>query len=754
MTTRIAQMLTVVALLAVVGRKAVAQSAGVITGRVTDQTGAPVIGATVAVTELNRSTTADSAGRFRFGGIPAGIFTVSARHLGLAPAAMRVTVSSSPVNVELTLSSGARRIEAVNVTATRSPTAPLTAPLSTTVLTGNQVDREGGVSLAHSVARLPGVRNVSTGQEVGKPMIRGLFGPRILVLADGSRLEDYSWSDEDGPSIDARIAQRIEVIRGPASVLYGSDALSGVINVIPADVPVATGDAKIRNVAAEAYAGSNNIELGSALMAEGAQSRYGWRVMGTGRFSQNYKTPTGDMPNSSFWAFNGEGAFGIRGDQGSTTLRAAHYGGEFHLLESTGPETGDPEGGPVRQVMDDRLQATNEYLVGGLRVESKAQFQRHSLAEVSDDCVPAPGQTTCVKVKDQQAFGLVLNTGTLDVLAHHGTTDRLSGTVGLSGMFQSSSSSGPIFLVPSATINSAAAFAFERLSLGVIDLVAGARGDSRHLSSDAQSQINRSADSRSWSAASGDAGVVVHPTPELAFVANYGMGWRAPTLFDLYANGPNLAEARFEIGDPSLQTERSKNLEGSARWEGRRVRADVAVYQNTVDNFIFTTPTSSTQNGLQVFRHLQSDARLTGLDASVEANVTDAFIVRASHDLVNGEERPSATPLPLMPPPRTMVGGELELGRLGSWSEVSLGADVEINQRQTRLNPNDFATDGYSLLNLDVSAARTWRARPVRFDLSVRNALNTTYRDYLSRFKTFADAPGVNVVLKASAGAW
>ena len=731
----------------------VGQTASV-SGRVIDRTELPLAGVTVSIVELNRATSTDSAGRFRFTNVPAGQFTISARRLGYVPSAAKLVVGGAAATIDLMLSPGAQRIEPVNVTATRDVTAPLTAPLATSVLTGDQVDREGGVSLAHSVARLPGVRNVSTGQEIGKPMIRGLFGPRILVLADGSRLEDYSWSDEDGPSIDARVAQRNEVIRGPASVLYGSDALSGVINVVPGDVPFAPDGGRIRNTAAEAYAASNNVELGSALMAEGAQSKYGWRLMGTGRFSQNYQTPSGSMPNSSFWAVNGEGAFGIRGDRSSTTFRAAHYGGEFHLLESSGPEPGDPNGGPIRQVSDDRLQGTNEYALGGLRLETKAQFQRHSLAEVSDDCVPAPGQTTCTKVKDQQAFGLVLNTGTLDVLAHHRAGDALTGTVGVSGMVQGSSSSGPIFLVPSAAINSAAAFAFERLSLGAIDLVAGARGDTRHLSSDAQSQINRAADSRSWSAASGDAGVVVHPTSGLAIVANYGLGWRAPTLFDLYANGPNLAEARFEIGDPTLQTERSKNLEGDIRWESARLRADIGVYQNTVDNFIFTTPTSETQSGLQVFRHVQSDARLTGADAVIEASVTDRLTLRAGHDFVNGEERPSGTPLPLMPPPRTTLGAEVALGRAGGWQNVSVGSDVEIDQTQTRLNPNDFATKGYTLLNFDASASRTWNSRPIRLDLNVRNALNTTYRDYLSRFKTFANAPGINVILKASAGAW
>jgi outer membrane receptor protein involved in Fe transport len=742
-------------LVALVAAPVSAQGRGAtVSGRVSDPSGQPIAQATVSIVELNRATMTDQSGSFQFGTVPAGRYNISARRLGYAPAASTITVGDAPSVVTLRLGSGAQQIEPLNVTATRAPEAALASPLPTSVLTGDQVDREGGVSLAHSVAKLAGVRNVSTGQELGKPMIRGLFGPRILVLADGSRLEDYSWSDEDGPSIDARIAQRIEVIRGPASVLYGSDALSGVVNVIPGEVPFSADGAKQRRQAIEAYGASNNIELGGAAMAEGSQSKYGWRLMGTGRFSQNYQTPDGQMPNSSFWAFNGEGAFGIRGDRDNTVFRGAHYGGEFHLLEATGPEAGDPNGGPVRQTMDDRLQVTNNHLFGSLRLETKAQFQRHSLTEVSDDCVPAPGQTTCVKVKDRPAFGLVLNTGTVDVLAHHTAGDVLNGTIGVSGTAQASSSSGPIFLVPSATINSAAAFAFEQLTAGQFTFVAGARGDSRHLSSDAQPEIGQAADSRSWSAASTDGGIVFRPIPELALVANYGTGWRAPTLFDLYANGPNLAEARFEIGDPTLSVERSRNLDGGFRLEAARIRADVSVYQNRVDDYIFTTPTSATQSGLRVFRHEQTDARLTGAEASVEARLTDRLTIRGSHDFVNGDDRRAGTPLPLIPPSRTILGATVGVGRVGSWQGVSVGGDLEINQRQTRLNPNDFATDGYTLLNLDLSSERTVRARPVRLDLDIRNALNTSYKDYLSRFKEFASAPGISVILKASAGAW
>ena len=723
-----------------------------VSGTVSSSTGQPLVGATVTIVELNQAATTDRGGAFRFDQLPSGHYTLSTRLLGFAPSASTVSVAGEPVRTSITLVAKATRIEPVNVTASRSPVADTRSPLPTSVLSGEQVHLEGGVSLAHSIARLPGVRNVSTGEEIGKPMIRGLFGPRVLVLTDGSRLEDYSWSDEDGPSLDARIAERIEVIRGPASVLYGSDALSGVVNVIPAELSYASGPVREHDGGFELYGGSNNTELGTALMASGARGRHAWRVIGTGRFSQNYRTPTGEMPNSSFWALNGEGGYGIRSENATTTLRAAHYGGEFHLLEASGPDPSDPNGGPVRQTMDDRVQLTNDYLTHGLRLETKAQFQRHSLAEVSDDCVPPPGQTSCTPVKDQKAFGLVLNTGIIDFMVHHGGPDWLTGTIGVSGMLQGSNSSGPIFLVPSASTKSAAAFAFEQLDFGRLSFVAGARGDTRSLSSDAQAEITHPADSRSWTQASGDVGIVLDIARGLSLVSNVGTGWRAPTLFDLYANGPNLAEGRYEIGDPALNTERSRTLDGGLRWAARGVRAEVSVFDNHVDDFIFTTPTPQTQNGLRVFRHIQSDARLSGGEAALEARLGEVLTLRASHDVVRGDDRSNDVPLPLMPPQRTIIGADADfVNRLGA-DKLRLGGDVEFNQKQTRLNPEDFATDGYTLVNLDLSYERLLRRRPTRFDLLVRNAFNTTYRDYLSRFKEFSPAPGVNVILKVSAG--
>lgn len=724
-----------------------------IAGRITDRAGQPISDATVSVIELARSATTGTDGRFQLADLPAGRYSLSVRRVGYVSVLRVVDIAIADLDVNITLDPGAVRIEPVNVTSTRAPIAASASPLATSMLTSEQIHLDGGISLAHSVAQLAGVRNVSSGQQLGKPMIRGLFGPRVLVLTDGSRLEDYSWSNEDGPSLDARLAQRVEVIRGPASVLYGSEALGGVVNVIPAELPSSADGSKFHRTGIEAYGGSNNTELGTAGMIEGAQGRYGFRAMATGRFALDVQTPRGKLQNSSFWAFNSESAFGIDNAHGSTVIRGAHYGGEFHLLEATGPEAGDSTGGPVRQTLDDRLQVTNNYVVSsGLRFETKAQYQRHALTEVSDDCQPAPGQTTCTKVKDQQAFGLVLNTGTVDVLAHHSVGDLLTGTAGISGMYQLSGTSGPIFLVPGATTSGGGIFAFEQLALGPISFVGGARADARSLSSDASPALALAANSRSWSSTSGNVGVVVHALPELSLVANLGTGWRAPTLFDLYTNGPNVGDARYEIGDPALKTERDHNIDGGVRWASSRLRADVSVFHNTVNDFIFVAPTSQTISGLRVFRHSQADARLTGAELSASLDVAEPLTLRASHDFVNGTDAITGQPLPFMPPPRTILGANVHTARMGWASRASFGAELEINATQSRLAPSDLPSSGYTLLNLDFSMERVVRARPIRFGLDVRNATNTSYTDFLSRYKSFAYGPGVNLIFKATAG--
>ena len=720
-----------------------------LSGVVTDRAGHPIAGAVVVVSELHRVALTGPDGRFVVPDVPAGRYFVIARRIGYSPAAHQVTTGATALKIAL--EPATLFVEPVTVTATREPAAELASPLPGAALSEEGLRREGTVSLAHALEALPGIRTLSTGGQIGKPVIRGLAGARVLVLDDGSRLEDYSWSDEDGPSVDARLAQRIEVIRGPASVLYGSDAIGGVVNVIPEELPDASGGeggaSRLRSTL-DVYGATNNAEVGVAGRLDGASGPWAWRAAAIGRLAGNLHTPAGELDNTGFSALNGAATLGLRSVRGSTTLRYTRYGGEFKLLEAEGPPAGTPEeAGPERKLSDDRVQLAGDYVIGGLRLETKAQWQRHSLIEVSDTGTSAGGAPL-----EGTAFDLLLNTATLDVLAHRVAGTRLRGTLGLSGLYQTNDSRGPIPLVPDARIRAAAAFAFAQATPGRWSLLAGARVDRRRLTADSNATLALSSQARDYTAVSGDAGVVYRPVPALSVAANVGRAWRAPTLFELFANGAHPGEARYEIGRPDLVPEVGTNVDVSVRWQGRRFHAEVAGYRNAIARYVFITPTNEFRDSLRVYRYEQADALLTGAEAAVDAEIRAPVALRARFDAVRGTNRATGEPLPLVPPARAALGAELRMASLRWADRASIAAEVELVTRQTRLNPLDVATAGYALLNVEAGIDRPLFGRAARIDVSVRNATNVAYRSFLSRYKEFALDPGRSVIVRVSVG--
>src|SRR5438128_144412 len=543
-----------------------AQAPDELLGRVTDRDGQPVALATVALSEVGREQVTAADGSFRFAGVPRGRYTLVVRRPGFAPVVRGVTVPPATA-IAVVLVPTPFTIEPLTVTATRSPLASAASPLPAAALGGDDLRRAQSVSLAHVLEGLAGVRTLSTGAQIGKPVIRGLSGARVLVLENGSRLEDYSWSDEDGPSVETGFVRRVEVIRGPASVLYGSDALGGVVNVISEQLPDAAGGPGFVRNGFQLSGATNNAEVGAGARLEGARGRFGWRVAGVGRFASSLHTPAGELANTGFGALNGEGTAVLHGSRGAVSLRVVHYGGEFKLLEASGPDTaagGREQGGPERKLADQRLQLAAERSAGPWRLEAKGQYQRHSLIEVSDDTVPGGGGL----LTESTAFDLLLQTTSLDLLAHHAAGQALRGTLGLSGLAQWNDTRGRIPLVPDARVSNAAAFAFEQLTLGKWSLSAGARVDGRRLVGDSDAALGLSPQTRRYGAWAADAGVVWRPAEALSVSGNVGRAWRAPTLFELFSNGPQLGEARYGQGDPGLRPEAVTDLAVGGRWGG------------------------------------------------------------------------------------------------------------------------------------------------------------------------------------------
>ena len=716
-------------------------------GRVESTTGAPLDNVEITVVELGLGTTTDGRGVFLIPDVAPGRYSLLARRVGFKQALHLVTVPLSD-GVVIRLTAETFELPPVTVTATRNAVDPRFATLPVSELGPESLRREHGVSLAHALDGLPGVHTLSTGEQVGKPEIRGLSGSRVLVLADGLRLEDYSWSDEDGPSVDARLADRVEVIRGPVSMLYGSDALGGVVNVIPAPLPNGLGRAPFLRGGLEAYGASNNREAGGTLRVEGAMGAFGWRAMGVGRFAEEFHTPDGPVENTGFGAVSGEVAAGLRGEWGNATLRYTHFGGEFKLLEAEGPppseggvDTGEEEG-PERKLGDERVEfSSNVPIAAPLRLEAKAQWQRHSLIEVGDTPGAAPGQETT-------QFDLLLNTWTGDVMAHHEIGSHVVGTVGVSGTYQNNDSRGPEPIVPDGWIRSGALFALEQVTLGRVGIAVGGRLDTRHLHADRNAELGNGADARDYTVASASGGASYTPINGLTFRANVGRAWRAPTLFELYSNGPRIGEALYEVGRADLVPETSLNLDGGAEFATQTFRLSVSAYRNRIDDFIFVAPTGEFRDGLRIYEHQQAPAVLWGGEVGLAVRPLEVLTLRGRADYVNGTNVSTHEPLPLMPPPSGAVEAEVASGRMGWAGRSYLNVETEVFTKQTRLSAFDYPTDAYALINFGGGVSPTMAGRLFRLDVQVHNLLDTAYKSYLSRYKEFALNPGRNVTVR------
>lgn len=515
-----------------------------LTGHVADASGNAIAGATVTVQELDRTAVANATGDFSFANLPAGDYTVVVRRAGYRSYVQHITVSGN-ADLKVALEQSAFRLPDVNVTASRSPLTEFASPLPISSPTSETLRRNPGMSLAHVVDGLPGVRSLTTGGQIGKPMIRGFAGSRVLVMQNGLRLEDYSWSDEDGPSVDARLADRIEVIRGPTSLLYGSDAMGGVVNVIPAPLPEGANRTK---GGVELQFSSNAPELGLVLHGNGVRGGMGWRLTGIGRIADPLNTPSGELKNTGYGAFNGEAALGWHGDWGSLALRFNQYGGEFKLLEANGPPPGleGIDEGPERKTADSRVQVVGNFPMKHFRLEPRLQWQQHWLAELAD--AAEVGGSGFVETT---IFDLMLNTFTADVLLHADPSSRLRTTFGVSGTHQSNDSRAPapgLPFIPDASANTVAGFGVGQLQIGRLSLLGGARFDHRSVTADATPSLSLARTELSDDAFSGNVGIAVPLTQTLTLTANAGRAWRAPNLFELFANGPLLAENRFVLG--------------------------------------------------------------------------------------------------------------------------------------------------------------------------------------------------------------
>jgi iron complex outermembrane receptor protein len=709
-----------------------------VSGRVASTDGHALEAAQVRLIELDRSTTTNADGAYAFTAVSPGVYTLSIAMIAYAPETRRITVADSDITADFTLKPSAIELTPVQVTASATATSTFNSPQPTTVVDADALRTAQAANLGETLAGTPGVHSLSTGVGIGKPVIRGLTSNRVLVLDDGQRLETQQWGDEHSPNIEVAGVERIEVIRGPASVLYGSDALGGVINVIPAPLPDAIGRRPFAQGSLSTAYQTNNHQPDGTVTVAGASGGFGARASVTGRSSADVRTPAYVLWNSGNEAASGNGAIGYRGTWGAASASYSYRGERIELTDEDSTAT------PYQRIQEQRgrvnlslpMRAGRFEFTGGYEQNRRREFEDAASADV--------------------ALGLLSHSYLGEVHYHHPPLGRMSGLVGLSAYRTTFEKFGEETLIPNTTADNVGVYVFEQADAGPWTFSAGGRFDYRHLDVSDDAALGVTAQTRTYNSVTGNVGVLYHVSAPVALVLNVGRGFRAPSSFDLFANGVHEGTVAFERGNPDLTTESSLNTDLALRVQSRAVSLEVGGFVNVVNDFIFTVPSGEVDaaSGFQIYDVTQGDARLTGFESAFAFHPTAYLHLQATADYVVGQNTTTDEPLPSIPPFRATYTARFEGGQFGALRECYFSLGGESNAKQTRLDPSEaqfyatafdgagYQSQAYTLLNLGAGFVLPLGQRGMHLDLSLRNVLNQRYADYLSRIKTNALDPG------------
>ena len=770
------------------------------TGTVTDASGAPLPGVQVVDPALQRGTTTDAEGRYRITSLPTGDHTLEFRFVGYQTAVREVTLAAGEtLQVDVSLQSRVLETDGVTVTGTARARSTLRAPQDVDVMSPQDLQTQRSASLGALLQEnVDGVSSISTGSQAGKPVLRGLSGNRVVLLKDGIAQEYYQFGVRHFPTTNASEAERVEVVRGASSILYGSDALGGAINVISKPAPTTGVDELEIDGAASTQYYTNNNERAGSLDLSVAQGNVGWRVGVERRVAGNYHTPeaptffetqnggtygdpkyTGDVPFTNFTQWSGYGQVGLQGEFGTMQLYGDYWSNAHNFLLPTGGPNDDnpnspPPNGLGQNLEHSNLVAKGNFVADGFVFKPRLSWQR-SVRQSG-----APG-TNLSDIRDSGGLGgfdypLDLKTDiyTARLELAHPTIGALSGTIGAEVQHQDADTRGPAELQPSARTWNAGVFFFEDLDLDPITVSFGGRADVRTVDAVPNDRTTEPEQlENTYTTLSGSVGASYTFGDGLAIASNLSSGFRAPSVFELYASGVHGGVAAFQVGNPNLEPERSYSADLSFRVRRDRITAEVTGYVNRIQNYIYLENTGETNeaSGLPVFAAGQTDALIPGVEATVEVSPQPWLQVGGSTALLDGTGdglgmQAEDGQLPLLPsntvsgfvkwvPQSTtrLKNPHLKVSVKHAFQKDAAGRYEPFAQFDGDFGPpfGTASTRAYSTVNVEARATlELGLGAPLTFTVGVDNLLDETYRDFLDTYKGYALSPGRDVQFSLS----
>jgi iron complex outermembrane recepter protein len=723
--------------------------------------------ATVQIKEINKSDVTDEQGNFLITNICKGTYIVECDYLGYKTVIKRITFNKN-ISYDFLMSTEEVQSQEVVINDVKTKEEKkelISQPLAE--LKGKELDRTRGLSLGESLKSIPGVNSIQTGPSISKPVIHGVHSNRILILNNGVRQEGQQWGSEHAPEIDPFIATKISVIKGAASVRYGSDAIGGVILVEPKALPSVPGIKGELNLV-----GMSNSRLGaSSGVIEGAfgkkLSGLSWRLQGTVRRAANSKTSAYYMENTGFMEENFSSALAYNKEM---------YGAEFYFsrfdtklgvftgsqvdsiadlqqaLQNSRPTTPSyftyKINGPYQKVSHNLFKAKAFWK---FKEAGKVEFifARQQNKRYEYDQIPLNGST-------DPALYLQIITHTTDLTWYHKSSKRISGNIGLNGITQGNVRAFE-FLIPNFRNYGAGIFIIEKWKKGGLTIEAGGRYDYRWLraympDSNTAQVITPTYQFNNFT---GTLGALYYLRENLIFTSNFGTAWRSPNVSELLSDGVHQSAASYDIGNPNLKSERAYNLNAAVNYSGKKISGELGFYNNQINNYIYSKPDlqfiQTVRGAFPLFSYTQVNARFRGVDVLASYKITDSLIFTSKAAMIWAYNQSIHDYLVFTPANRFENSLKYHVGSLRKIKNIYFNVTNIYVAHQKRLPPNSDYTNppaAYTLFNADLGFDLPLRRQVVNVNFSATNIFNVSYRDYLNRFRYFTDDVGRNFIVR------
>jgi iron complex outermembrane receptor protein len=750
-------------------------------GKITDKaTHNPLPGATVYLPDLHVGASADAQGNYTIKNLPKGRFVVEIHYIGYAAYTASININGASAQ-DFELSETLIEKNEVVITGVNLATNVKQNPAPVSVIRRDYLDQHISTNIIDAIAKLPGVNQLTTGPAISKPYIRGLGYNRVVVVGDGVRQEGQQWGDEHGIEIDDYNVGKIEVLKGPASLVYGSDALAGVVNIVPPSI-VPEGSVK-GNFAANYL--TNNGQVSYHADLAGNQNGFSWSVYGTQKWAHDYKNKyDGYVFNSRFKNTNYGASIGLNKQWGYSRLSFTSFNQNLGLVEGDRDSLGrflqlaNINGTEEEKVADNFKSYTmnmpqqkinhqkivwdnNLYLHNGGRLGITLGYQYNQRREYEDVLAP-----------DEPGLRLQLKTFNYSLKYFLPEMAGWQTTVGVNGMQQSNRISGDEFLIPNYDLFDFGAFAITRKTFNKLTLSGGFRFDTRSLKGKAlyldeegapiaqpkDGGITKfAAFDRNFSNVSGSVGISYEASDRVVLKLNAARGFRAPNIAELAANGVHEGTIKYEYGNKDLKPEVSTQVDGGVEFNTQHVSFGANVFYNHISDFIFSRkllsaagtdsiPTEDNDDGFSAFKYQQTNANLYGgeLMIDIHPHPIDWLHFENTFSYVRAtasNATDSTKYLPNIPAGRWLSELRGNFKKVnGCLRNAYIGVQMDMNLKQNNVfsaYETETPTDGYTLLNANLGTDFVNKNNKTLFSLhfAVNNIGDVAYQSHLSRLK-------------------